>query len=403
MRFFVSSTSTNSSSRSINQPATTTRAATRESIDALTGVRILAALWVLISHMDKELFTLFPASKVLQPFLGSGFLGVDLFFILSGFIISYNYAPRFDGSFGSSTSNSLSLNRVDQRADWWRMYVRFLWLRIARLYPVHLLTLFAVLGMYLASQVMHVKLNMDDGYGAFDFVRNLFLVHAWFSYDFNWNGPSWSISAEWFAYLMFPVFAVLTARVKNNWQVLTTLAVLVTLPLLNSLGENNPLLNVLHLLRITTEFVAGCLLYRLYVRGAGSSLPWPILTPLAGILVIVVAAVLEPLGTTLFWVSPLLALFVYGVSQQRGAFTMALAGPRMVFWGQVSYSVYMTHSIVRTVLRKFLQYQHFADSSILIRLGILGVYGLCFAGAAVLTYLYVEEPARHWLRKRMPA
>lgn len=398
----MSSIST-SSSRSTTTPPT--KSATRESIDALTGVRILAALWVLISHVDQELFTLFPATKVLQPFIDSGFLGVDLFFILSGFIISYNYAPRFDGSLGSSTLNSgsLSLNRADQRADWWRMYVRFLWLRIARLYPVHLLTLFAVLGMYVASQVMKVKLNLDEGYGAFDFVRNLFLVHAWFSYDFNWNGPSWSISAEWFAYLMFPVFAVLTARVKNNWQVLTTVAVLVTLPLLNSLGENNPLLNVLHLLRITTEFVAGCLLYRLYIRGAGSSLPWPVLTPIAGVLVIAVAVMLEPLGTTLFWVSPFLALFVYGVSQQRGAFTLALAGPRMIFWGQVSYSVYMTHSIVRTILRKFLQYQHFADSSVLIRLGIFGVYGLCFAGAAVLMYLYVEEPARHWLRKRMPA
>jgi peptidoglycan/LPS O-acetylase OafA/YrhL len=172
---------------------------------------------------------------------------------------------------------------------------------------------------------------------------------------------------------------------------------------LNSFGENNPLLNVLHLVRITTEFVAGCLLYRLYIRGAGSSLPWPVLTPFVGILVIVVAAVLEPLGPSLFWVSPLLALFVFGVSQQRGAFTLALAGPRMVFWGQVSYSVYMTHSIVRTILRKLLQYQQFADSSVLIRLGIFGVYGLCFAGAAVLTYLYVEEPARHWLRKRTPA
>ena len=400
----MSSTLSNSSSNSSIPSSTKPRAATLESIDALTGVRILAALWVLISHMDQELFTLFPASKVLQPFIGSGFLGVDLFFILSGLIISYNYAPRFDGTLGSSTSSStaLSLNRAEQRADWWRMYVRFLWLRIARLYPVHLLTLFAVLGMYLASQVMHVKLNLEDGYGAFDFVRNLFLVHAWFSYGFNWNGPAWSISAEWFAYLMFPLFAVLTARVKNNWQVLATLAVLVTLPLLNSFG-NNPLLNILHLLRITSEFLAGCLLYRLYARGAGSSLPWPILTPLAGVLVVVAAVVLEPLGTTLFWVSPLLALFVYGVSQQRGAFALALAGPRMVFWGQVSYSLYMTHSIVRTVLRKFLQYQHFADSSVLIRLGILGVYGLCFAGAAVLVYLYVEEPARHWLRKRMPA
>jgi peptidoglycan/LPS O-acetylase OafA/YrhL len=363
-----------------------------KSINALTGVRILAALWVLVSHMDVELFALFPASRILEPVIASGVLGVDVFFILSGFIIAYNYAARFDAQPLLGEAG----------AAWRQMYGRFLWLRVARLYPVHLVTLLAVLGMYMAAQVLNVKLNLESGYSAFDFVRNLFLVHAWGSFDFNWNGPAWSISAEWFAYLLFPVFALLTARVKGHWQLVVTFAVLLLLPFANLFNEHNPFSNILHLLRVSTEFLAGCFLYRLHARGAGSSLPWPILTPLAGVLSLAVAALLFGLGTTLFWVAPLLAVFVYGVAQQRGGFTSSLASPGMIFWGQVSYSLYMTHSLVRTVLRKALPFTHFVDASLLMRLGLLGLYALCFAGVAVLTFLLIEEPARHWLRKKTP-
>jgi peptidoglycan/LPS O-acetylase OafA/YrhL len=380
------------------------RVTPRESIDSLTGVRILAALWVLVSHMDKELFTWFPALRVLEPVIASGMLGVDLFFVLSGFIIAYNYAPRFDASLDISLSTgSFEVSSPRRRTAWVQMYAKFLWLRIARLYPVHLVTLFAVLGMFLVSKVIGVKLNLETGYNPIDFVRNLFLVHAWGSYTFNWNGPAWSISAEWFAYLMFPVFALLTARVKANWQVLTTLAVLLLLPLANLPGDDNPLLNVLHLLRITTEFFAGCLLYRLHARRAGSSLPWHTITPLAGVLIMVLAALAFKMGTTPFWVAPILALFVYGVAQQRGSFTSSLAGPGMVFWGQVSYSLYMTHSLVRTVLRKALPFAHFADASLPVRFGLLSLYAISFAGVAALTFLLIEEPARHWLRKKTPA
>jgi peptidoglycan/LPS O-acetylase OafA/YrhL len=356
---------------------TSSRAQTQansDSIHALTGVRILAALWVLISHMDVELFALLPFSRVLEPVIASGMLGVDVFFILSGFIIAYNYATQFDEQpfkFAGPGRNA-----------WRLMYGRFLWLRIARLYPVHLVTLLAMLGLFLAAQALNVKLNLESRYGALDFVRNLFLVHAWGSYGFNWNGPAWSISAEWFAYLLFPVFALFTARVNANWQLAVTFAV--------------------HLIRVSTEFLAGCFLYRLHARGAGSGLPWPILTPLAGILSVLVAALLWSIGTTLFWVAPLLALFVYGVAQEQGRFTSSLASSSMVFWGQVSYSLYMTHSIVRTVLRKALPFMQFTDAPLLMRLGVLGLYIVCFAGVAALTYLLIEEPVRRWMRRKSP-
>jgi peptidoglycan/LPS O-acetylase OafA/YrhL len=69
----------------------------RPSIDALTGLRILAAVWVVLFHLRSTdvLPALLPASERLSWFVGGGYLGVDLFFTLSGFVIAYNYLDRF--------------------------------------------------------------------------------------------------------------------------------------------------------------------------------------------------------------------------------------------------------------------------------------------------------------------
>jgi peptidoglycan/LPS O-acetylase OafA/YrhL len=104
-------------------------------LPALTGVRAFAALWVFSMHMAAVVTAMLPGrvasawAFVTTP----GFLGVDLFFVLSGFIISYNYAAIFD-------------NRFDVTR-----WGRFLWARLARIYPVHFVLLIAlaaaVLGM----------------------------------------------------------------------------------------------------------------------------------------------------------------------------------------------------------------------------------------------------------------
>ena len=64
-------------------------------IHALTGIPALAAVWMVLYHMHAELEDASPLFwRMFSPILSVGYLGVDLFFILSGFIITYNYSTR---------------------------------------------------------------------------------------------------------------------------------------------------------------------------------------------------------------------------------------------------------------------------------------------------------------------
>ena len=63
-------------------------------IRALTGLRAVAAVWVVLFHYRGDVLTLLPAARPLEPLMASGYLGVDVFFVLSGFVLAYNYANR---------------------------------------------------------------------------------------------------------------------------------------------------------------------------------------------------------------------------------------------------------------------------------------------------------------------
>jgi peptidoglycan/LPS O-acetylase OafA/YrhL len=152
-------------------------------IKPLTSLRFFAAFWVVTYHYWPKL-----AVTGTPALVAKGYLGVELFFILSGFILCHVYLPSFEA----------------QRFR----YGEFLWARLARIYPMHLATLVGIGlmgGAALAAgfPVEHNLLSLAA------LPANLALVHAWgFAPVVGWNHPSWSISAEWFAYLAFPLFAV---------------------------------------------------------------------------------------------------------------------------------------------------------------------------------------------------
>ncbi|MGT2504194.1 acyltransferase family protein [Bradyrhizobium guangxiense] len=144
--------------------------------------RFVAALGVFIFHLKLIDTGISPAWN------GSYGLFVDMFFILSGFVISYSYPSDARGV---------------------AAYSRFMIRRVARIYPLHLLSLliFVVL--------IGVGLERTARSTPLDFVYNLLLLQAWGVTDhLSFNSPSWSISAEFFCYLVFPLLMLLARKVQ---------------------------------------------------------------------------------------------------------------------------------------------------------------------------------------------
>lgn len=142
--------------------------------------RFVAALGVFIFHLKLIDTGISPAWN------GSYGLFVDMFFILSGFVISYSYPSDARGV---------------------RAYSRFMIRRIARIYPLHLLSLliFVVL--------IGVGLERTARSTPLDFLYNLLLLQAWDVTDhLSFNSPSWSISAEFFCYLIFPLLMLFARK-----------------------------------------------------------------------------------------------------------------------------------------------------------------------------------------------
>ena len=162
----------------------------RTSYPALTGLRALLAILVILLHIS-PMFNLGP----LQALAISGNRAVDVFFILSGFILFHSYFEKFKDSVGIS------------------VYLAFLQNRLARIYPIHLVTLIIGLAMFIFSiKLMHKIPHDVDTIYAPSLMANLLLVHAWFDGLGTPNVPAWSISAEWFAYLFCPFMILLFRR-----------------------------------------------------------------------------------------------------------------------------------------------------------------------------------------------
>lgn len=352
-------------------------------IGALTGVRAVAALWVVMAHFSPAMGHLFPWTAALWGFTWGGYLGVDLFFVLSGFILTHTY---LDQSF-----------KPDLRS-----YGRFLWLRLARIYPLHLATLLFLAVAVAVAAIQGIELNMAERFSLADLGRNLLLIHAWgFADDLSWNIPAWSISSEWFAYLWFPLILPLVARTRSRLLILSgsTLMYALLLGYFAIVGYSSRTLpNDGALIRIMTQFIVGCLLYRFYQVTPWRPWVWQVIAYLC---VAGIAAYFAIWPATEFGSlapAPLCAILVLALARANGPLAAGLASPFMLFWGEASYALYMTHDIWRLILNKLLPADRFADDALLIRLGVFFVYGVFIFGTAALTYLLLERPARRWMR-----
>ena len=385
-------------------------------IGQLTGVRFVAAFWVLLYHYQGALATAGLLVPVLHEVLRVGRLGVDLFFALSGFILTHTY-----------------LTKLGPRITW-PASRHFWWLRLARIWPVHFVMLnVAGLAVIAQSKVNGSDASSRDWLNPVDYVKQLLLVHEWGpNPQRGWNFPAWSLSMEWLAYLLFPllVLALFRFRDKVPTRGLVLLWCLVLVPLLwygiAYYGDPYYISDWGSTIRILTEFTAGGLTYLIVLRHWSATdgvkpRVERLATTLSVVLPLVVvgaALFLGHIGALQWTVSDLPdtpnaadlppkyhLVLVPVLIAWIGALALTSRGPskwlstdRLVLGGFISFSLYMTHTVWYGLWRAGMSAVH-------IKGGVL--YLISFVGLVVgailiawLMWKYVEEPAREWMRRR---
>jgi len=346
----------------------------RATFPALTAIRGLAAWWVVVYHFREVLD--FSGLPLLRTLAAHGYLAVDLFFIMSGFVIALNYAD--------------SLQRPS-----FRTVLRFLGFRLARIYPLHLVVLAAFLvnplAIWMLSRSGALGSRYDPGY----FLQSLLLIQNWgFGPDIAWNIPAWSISTEWGAYLAFPLVAYGLSRIRSPAQALSALLgalILVTAAgyATGGLGED---IAYAGLLRCLLEFSLGAALFRLHALGAHRLPPGDAM--FAAGLALLAAGPVAGWPDYAYGPSAFL-LAVLGLLDGRSLSARALAGKTLLYVGEISYSTYLVHYLVKD-WSKFLLVNNGSDGRV-----VFVSYVLATAAASVVLYHLVELPGRRFGRERV--
>jgi peptidoglycan/LPS O-acetylase OafA/YrhL len=370
----------------------------RGEIKALTGLRIVAAVWVVLFHFRPMLGDASPGFRdALAPVLNCGAQGVDLFFILSGFVLTWNYLDRMGRSWST------------------RATLHFLWLRLARVWPVYLVTLhLAALWVIFTLHVGHVPSPDAGQLTAISYVRQILLVQLWFEPffdDSSWDGPAWSISAEWLAYLLFGLLVLVILRMKQATRArsLMVLAVAASLPpVVMLLASGHFYTPWSWLPRIVTQFTAGALacaaVRRLRLtdrarRVAGyvsllllvavvGVLYWFDANPISGVVENDSGGVVDVLFV------PLVIALAIGV----GSLPRLLSTRLMVYGGQISFCLYMVHELVHTAWGWAVEQFELVAQDNPWKWNVIGLLAIA-VGISVLMYHLVEEPARRWMRR----
>jgi len=364
-------------------------------IKALTGLRIVAALWVVLFHFRPLLWASSPRlHDDFAPLFDAGAQGVDLFFILSGFVLTWNYLDRMGPSFS-------------MRATW-----HFLWLRLSRVFPIYLVTMhIAALWIIFTLHVGNTPSPDVDKLTAISYLRQFFLVQLWFAPFFDetsWDGPAWSISAEWLAYLLFAALILLIFRIAHvsRARTLLMLAFVAALPPTLLLLASGMLYTPWSWVpRIVAQFAAGALacaaVRRLQVSERGGRV--------AGLVSLLILAAIvgglywfdaHPITGMIDSGGILAVLFmplVVALSIGTGSLPALLSTRPFIYGGQISFSLYMIHEPVHTAWDWAVQEYTIALPMWGAKLAAVGLIAAALALSAVL-FRFVEEPARRWMR-----
>lgn len=351
-------------------------------LDSLTSLRFFAALVVFMHHIST--ITLFSDGSLnyIKDFFNEGKIGVTFFYVLSGFIISYSYKDRL-------VSKQISK-------------LKFILNRLARIYPVFILTFFIAIVTYHGSLYVNMPTILK-------FVMNTLLIQSWYpsvETAFSFNGVAWSLSVEMFFYSSFMLLCIL--NIKNVFALLVSLiSIILFFQSSHWFAENfnhidriwlfyvNPLFRIV-------DFLSGIIIYLVYKKIKNYNINF-IFSSIIEVLSLVLLSfflLMKDIVTPesrldIYYVIPM-ALIILIFSISTGIVSKLLSIKPLVFLGEVSFSFYMIHQIVYNyylmhVTFKIENIRDFIYSSTFIFIMSISV--------AIVIYLFYEKPLNKILRK----
>lgn len=351
-------------------------------IRSLTGLRGVAAVLVMFYHYNSSRLLTGPA----HTFVAHGYLMVDVFFILSGYVIVMTYGNLFANGFS------------------WPSFLKFMGRRVARIYPLYVF-------MTVPAGLLIANGWMDHWPGPPVFLTalvNLTMLQSLIGVP-TLNTPGWSISAEWMVYLIFPLLAMLCLH-GAAWRAFAIAVItVVALPLLTQipslLGEPKRagILDIWHygtvypVVRSIIEFTMGILAYRASTnatvrRTIGNEWVAAALTIALLVLMCVKAADIA--------IALLLPSFMIALAAQRSLAAQFLASKPLHWLGELSFSIYMIHDLMIYFIVAF---AHWLSEKGVSMYAAMTVGTLLFAGLVIalsqLAYTFLEQPCRRLVRQ----
>ena len=347
-------------------------------LNSLTSLRFFFAFAVFLSHLtfvktDLEWYNWLKFNVFFE-----GYLGVGFFFILSGFVLALNYEKKV-----------IDNPNFDKK----KFYIA----RIARIYPLHVLTFCIMLPF--------VVINVWQGYFHWDIAgANLLLLQSYFpikDFYFSINNVSWSISTEFFFYLMFPFFVIWLHKFpKLKYILLLIIPIIIIaepyfktdLKLEKGIFYINPIIR-------SFDFILGIITCQLYrkVKDTNISFSKGTLIELGSLLL---------LGIFFYFHNDVARAFRYGIyywiqmvaivlvfAMQKGLFSKILQNKGLIYLGEISFAFYMIHMIVIKYGNQYLpKLNDFSK---------IGIYFIVALILSALIFEYFEKPVARWIKEKV--
>ncbi|WP_293887107.1 MULTISPECIES: acyltransferase family protein [unclassified Sphingobacterium] len=360
----------------------------KSEIKSLTGVRGIAALIVAIHHFISKYYIDQIADNSNNVLFGSyiynyanhGYLMVELFFILSGFVLAIAYDNKLESG-------------IDKG-----IYRMFMLKRFNRVYPLYFFSTIVYFFLFNLDKIKHIEV----------LIANFFFLELWLPKNFSLNNVSWSLCTEWFLYLLFPFMLIKKNLFKDRIILLFIIGIIVFIlaPVLNTqkLYDDNVDFSIFELrmsngtgalLRCLGSYIIGIAIYLIYKSKPSVT---NVLNKYWYILVLFIF-IFYGLEKSDIIIDILFGLLIL-VLTQKNSISSFFSWKPLYFLGLISYSIYLNHMIFLRFLIFSFKKGLWQESSTNVMIGFL-IFIFFTILSSWFTYKFIEIPCSNWLNKKI--